>query len=320
MAKKETAKMVNRIQTPAGLYDPQWIEFNRQSVGADATPEETAAAAKVAEDAAKATKDAEAAAKAAEDAKKETPEQLRAKIDALTAEKAELLKETLKRKDKLKAAADEKTATEATLAKLNETVKALLGEDITIEDLQAKVQERKAAEVEALKKSGDFDKLQARLVAEHKKEIDKINGAHGAVVKDLTVKQASADAEIRRLLVTNNFAGSTFIKDELVLTPVKAEKLFGEHFKVEETDGKRVTKAYVGSEPLLDKDGHPLGFELALREIVSRDPEKDSLFKANARKGAGSGIENKGKEIDKTLPKGVAAISQGLKELEAAKK
>jgi len=317
------AKTTNTVPMPTDLYDPRWIEFNRQnphmprSLGAAAgegdgagegdKPAADDEAAKA--EAAKKTEEdaAAAAAKAKADADKaKTTDELLTAVKKLEDEKATLLKDTMKHK------AGKKNAEEA-LAALQKTLAETLGDGVALEDVKRVLAERKTAEEEALKKAGDFEALKSRTVSEHRKEVDALLGKHGATVKELTSKLEGAESEIRRLLVTNSFASSRFLADELLLTPAKAEKLYGDSFKVEEKDGRRVVVAYLNGEPLAGSDGKPLPFEDAFKEIIGRDPERDSIIKPKAKGGAGSGNENKGAVGLKTAPlKGVAAIAAGL--------
>lgn len=234
-----------------------------------------------------------------------TAEELLATIKKLEDEKASLLKDTMKNKGA-------KKTVEAELGTVKDKLKELFG-DTPLEDVKALVENQRKAEEENLRKSGEFDKLTARMAEEHTKTLAKVNGEHGAKVKELTGQLDAANAEIRRLLVTNSFAGSSYLAEELTLTPAKAEKLYGDHFKVEEHDGRRQVVAYVDGKPLANAEGKFIGFEEAFKEIVSLDPEKDVIIKSKAKPGAGSGVDNKG---DVGLPskplRGVAAIQAGL--------
>lgn len=341
-----------RVPLPTNDYDEKswaaWYAQNpnaRRSVGAEGDEAEAAAKAEAEAAAAaetKAAEEAEAEAKkvadekaAKEKAESEAGKDLTSKSaedligmigdlqkgsKKLEDEKAELLKDVMKKKERLKTTSTEKEGVEGTLGALQEQIKELFGEEVSLEDLAEKIAEKRKAEDAALAKSGDFDKLRDRIVEEHKKELEKVNGKHGAAVKELQDRLGGADSEIRRLLVSNNFAASKFLKDKLALTPAKAEKLYGDSFKVEDKDGKRVVVAYMGDEPLADGEGNPLGFEAAFEEIINRDPEKEVIFKPTARKGAGSGTDNTTEPggLKKERPRGMAAIKTGLKDSKAA--
>lgn len=232
-------------------------------------------------------------------------DELMATIKKLEDEKAGLLKDTMKNKDRRKQV-------EGDLDTVQSKLKELFG-DVPLEDVKTALENQRKAEEESLRKAGEFDKLKERMAEEHKKSLEKTSGEYGAKVKDLSEKLDSAEGEIRRLLVSNSFAGSKFLADELTLTAAKAEKIYGDHFKVEEHEGRRQVVAYADGKPLVNAEGKFLGFEDAFKEIIGRDPEKEAITKSKAKPGAGSGAENKG---DAGLPnkplRGVAAIQAGL--------
>lgn len=240
-------------------------------------------------------------------------EALKAQLAKTENEKADLLKETMSRKDKLKAAEAEKSEAAEQLAQMQSQLEALFDGEVNLDDLQTKIEEKKRVEEENLRRAGEFDKLKDRMAAEQKKEVDRLNGEHGAKVKDLQGRLDTANSEIRRLLVTNSFASSKFLAEELNLSPAKAEKLYGDSFKVEEVDGRMAVRAYNGDEPLADSNGNFMSFEDAFRAIVEADPDKDVLFKSKAKPGAGSGSEGKAPPpVSKEAPRGVDAIRAGL--------
>ncbi|MDX5369482.1 MAG: hypothetical protein LPL29_08885 [Alphaproteobacteria bacterium] len=232
-------------------------------------------------------------------------EELLESIKKLEDEKAKLLKDTMKNKSKAKTA-------EERLAEIQSRMNDVLG-DMDLDEVKKALEERRTAEENRLKAEGDFEALKARLIAEHKKEVEKLTGSTGAQVKELNSKLEAAESEIRRLLVSSKFAASSFLSEELLLTPSKAEKLYGDSFKVEDKNGRRVVVAYLEGEPLVDSGGNPLSFEEAFREIVNRDPERDAIIKPKAKKGAGSGADNGGSgDLPKEPLRGRAAIAAGL--------
>ncbi len=303
------------IAMPSDPYDPAWVEFNKQNprmpkaVGADVAPENAGEGEGAGQGETPETGDGGEAGNVEGKLK-----ELEAALQAERDEKAKLLKDTMKHKGSRREAEEAAAKAREQAELLQSQLSELLGdEEITLETLQEKVAAKKAAEEEALRKAGDFEALAARIKSEHKKELDKVNGSYGAEVKKLREANESAEAEIRRLLVSNQFAASTFLKDELLLTPAKAEKLFGDHFRVEERDGRRVVVGYLGKEPLVDGDGQPYGFEDAFKAIIDADPERETLLRPKARTGAGSGTENTGgKPLPKERPRGIQAITAGL--------
>lgn len=274
------------------------------------TPEELAA--KEAAEKEKAAAE-EAARKAAEEeaAKKKAE----AEKEKLSDKEAALLRDVMKQKEKAKAATDELTALKSALGDLTaDDVKALA-------EAKRKAEEEKAqAEEEAAKKAGDWEKLQARLVHQHKTELGKVTSDKDKQIADLQAQLAESQSQIHGLVVSNAFASSKYLAEELILTPRVAEKLYGDAFKAEKRDGKPVVVAYLGTEPLVDAEGKPLSFDDAFREIVNRDPEKETLIKSKAKPGAGSGDDGKEVEQPKEQLHGVAAIAAGLNKQSTTKR
>ena len=227
-------------------------------------------------------------------------------------EKAKLLKDLMRWKDTAKKTEAGKTEAEKKHAERMERLGKALGVE-SVDDLEAKISEIEKNEEERLRAAGEFEKLRERMTSQHQKELQKIQGERDQKIGDLTKKVEAAESEIRRLLVSNTFAGSQFLADELTLSATHAERLFGDNFKVEEKDGRRVVTAYLNGEPLVDSSGNPLGFDDALREIVNGDPDKDRLFRPKAKPGAGSGA--KGQTTEPPKPdnlKGRARIASAL--------
>ena len=242
-------------------------------------------------------------------------DELLAEIQSLRDEKANLVKDVMKKKTSAKTAAQEAKDAKGQLDAINSQLSELFGDEVTLEDLQSRIAERKAAEVEQLRRNGEFDTLRDRMTSEHQRELDALKADLTAKLEEANTALTSANSEIHRLLVTNSFAGSRFINDELTLTPGMAEKVFGEHFKVEVADdGRRTLASYnMAGQPIVDAKGHAKSFDDALREIIAGSSDADRLFRNKANPGAGSSTEDSGsKEPPKAAPRGVAAISAGL--------
>ena len=247
----------------------------------DGTPtaEETAAAAAAADAAALAAaeleeSEADAAAAAAAEA-----EALAAgkDIKALAADKAKLVKEVMTKKAALKVATDAAAAAAAQLA-------AYEGVD------PAKVKEllkREAdAELAAAEAKGDFDRVKEMMAAEHAKDIKKLTD-------DLAAEKAAriTDGElISNLTIGNDFASSTFIREGLTVSPVKARVIYGAHFEIQ--DGKTVgydkPAGKTGRTLLVNAEGNALSLDEALKRIVEADPDRDSMLRAKIKEGSSS--------------------------------
>lgn len=235
-----------------------------------------AAAAKAAEDAvAKAQADADAAAKAAAD------NQGNPDLKKLADEKAELLKEVMDKKSKLKDA-------QAEAAAAKKALEAYEGID------PAKVKELIRKEVEAEKAAaeakGDFDRVKQMMADEHAKEKKTLQEQIEALTKDLSTKASVID----ELTIGNSFGNSNFIKESLVLSSEKTRQLYGSHFEMK--DGKLVgydkPASAANRTMLVNSAGDPLPFEEALERIVSNDPDKKSVMRSKAKPGGGSQTQN----------------------------
>jgi hypothetical protein len=124
-------------------------------------------------------------------------------------------------------------------------------------------------------------------------------------IAELDGKLAEKDKVINELTVGNDFASSTFLKDNTTLTPNKARKLYGDHFEV--VDGKTVgydkPAGQTNRTMMVDASGNPLNLDAALKRIVEVDPDKDTLLKAKVNQGSGSSTVIVAKQDQANKPK-----------------
>lgn len=268
-------------------------------------PEEIAAAA-----AAKALADKAAADKA--EADRITAEKAAAELAAKGGRKftddeaAALLKENMQKKDAIRAK-------ETELATAQALLKTFEGIDPVA--VKALLAEKAAAEVTALEKAGDYDRLKTRMAEEHAKATKALE----TQLAELKAANAKAQGQVDELSVGSNFAQSKFIAEELTLPPSKARALYAGHFDV--VDGKVVPfdlpRGAPNRTPLVNAAGQAVDFEAALRTIIEADPEKDHLLKSKVKPGASSNSKP-GARIPaaQTGPQdGVSKIAAGLKAL-----
>lgn len=242
--------------------------------------EEEKAAAAAAEEAAKKARDAEeaeAAKKAADEAAAKAKEGAGGsddKVKALEDEKAKLLKEVMAFKERAKTA-EEKTKQY---------------EGIDPEAARKALALAKDAETKALEEKGEYKRIIEQVNAENAKVVAEKEKL--VLTKDEEI--ASLKAQINSLSIGNNFGSSKFIADELVLTPAKAEVLYGAHFEVE--DGKVIAydkpRGQKDRTPLVDAKGSTLGFDEAIKKIVSADPDFERIKRSSMKPGAGSETDN----------------------------
>lgn len=210
-------------------------------------------------------------------------DELKARLKAVNQEKAELLKETMKRKEK------EKSLT-ATLAQYGgvdpERVKALLDAETKAE------QEKRTREQEEMERRGEFDAVKKQMVEAHQAELTTERERAQALEGEL----AKLRGTILEMTVGTAFASSVFLRENALMTPSKARVVYGSHFEVGE-DGQVVGyDKPAGAKDravLVDGQGNALSFEKAIERILRADPEADALLRSKARPGAGSKTEPK---------------------------
>lgn len=225
-------------------------------------------AAAAAAEAEKAAADAAALAAAEAEANKNKP----------TDQEAKLLKEVMQKKDALKKSEDSLAAAQALLKQFDGidpvAVKALL-------DQQKKTEETQ------LEAKGEWDRLKVRMAEEHTTKTKTLEEQIASLTGQLNEKSGV----INELSVGTQFGQSSFIADELILTPAKARVVYGDHFEL--LDGKVVAydkpRSAANRTALVDQYGNHVGFDEALRKIVDADPDKDHLLKSKAKPGANSG-------------------------------
>jgi len=273
------------------------------SAGGDDAAAAAAAAAKAAADAeaAKAAADKAAADKAAAD---EAAKGGKKPSD----EEARLLKENMKKKEALDKA-------NAELSKAQELLKAFDG--VNADEVRKLLSEKKTAEEKALAAAGDWDRLKTRMAEEHGKEVKTLQEQLDALKSELNQKTSA----MNDLSIGSQFSQSTFIADELTLTPAKARVIYGDHFDL--VDGKVVgfdkPRGAANRTAMVDQYGSPVGFEDALKKIVEADPEKDHLLKSKMKQGAASESKKPvGSVKTDTNIDGISKIASGLKGLKVA--
>lgn len=218
--------------------------------------------------------------------------ELRRQLKEVQDEKARLLRESLKRKEDLKAFKDVDP----------EKYRELVAREAEAENERVE-NERKAAE-----KAGDFDRVKQMMADQHKAEKDELLKQ----IEALKGEVKSSTSQIEELSIGSSFTGSKFIGENLILSAAKARVLYGSHFEIE--DGKVVAydKPAGASQrtKLVNSMGNPLNFEEAIAKIVDGDADKESIMKSKMKPGAGSRTNNQGKGEEKTKGSGLTGIAR----------
>lgn len=193
-------------------------------------------------------------------------------VEKLKKEKADLLKEVMAKKEKLK----EYEGIDASEAK------RLLNEKKAAEEAAA------AVEKEKLEKENNWEALKKQMVEENDKVIKGLNDQITALKEELENNKKERET----LFMNNKFEESKYIRENLVLSPNKTKVLYGSYFEVE--NGELVAynspKGSSNRVRLVDANGNNLEFDKAIEKIVGQDPDKNTLLKSKAHVGAGSNV------------------------------
>jgi len=214
---------------------------------------------------------------------------------------AKLLRELMSKKGALKTANTELADVKAQLAKFD---------DFDLEAVNAVLLERKNADDKRLEDKGEWNRLKLNLVEQH----DTAVTGFTTQIETLKAELMSKTSEINKLTVGSKFDTSKYIDEELVLTPSKAQTIFGNHFDYE--DGKLVgydkPKGSAERTMLIDEQGNSLSFDSAMQAIVGADVDKESLIRSKLKPGANSDTNNGKVKIESQSEVGRSRITSAL--------
>lgn len=223
----------------------------------------------------------------------------------LADEKAELLKEVMKRKGSEAILKTEVTA-------LGEKLKAFDGIDPVV--VRALLADKVKTEQTELEKRGEFDRVKAQMTDAHATELQTLRESLEAGATDISGKLAAATSQITELTIGRSFGDSPFVRDSLTLTPSKARVVYGSHFELQ--DGKVVAydkPAGAATRTVyVDAAGEPLSFDLAIEKIVKADPDVEHLIRSKLKPGAGSKGTEKGDLPDVKVASGRDRIAAAM--------
>lgn len=252
----------------------------------------------------KAVADKIVADKAAAD-KAAADEAARIAASKLSDTEAELLKENMKSKEKLKKAAEEKAALETQL-KAFEGIDPAKAKDLLAAQAKA-AEDAIKAETKRLADAGEFDRLKTMITDAHKTEMT----AAQKLIKDTSTALDQATKTINDLTVGASFNTSAFVGEELVLTPRVARDVYGANFDVE--NGSVVAydkpRGVENRTKLVNGSGEPLGFEDAIKKLVDAAPDKDQLLKSKLKTGANSKTTSDARAAHKSSQNTVGELS-----------
>jgi hypothetical protein len=191
-----------------------------------------------------------------------------------------------------------------------------------IKDLLAEKANREREEAE---KRGEFDRVKAQMVDEHNKALQKLQAETGTQIQTLSESEKSLKGQVVELTIGRSFGDSQYLRNEALpyVTSKLARRMFGDHFEVGQDGNVVAYDKPAGAKErtqLVDGNGNPLAFELALQKIVEASPDAESLLKSKVRQGAGSGSEGQGGNGNQGNGGGKEAKLSGRERIAAALK
>lgn len=229
-------------------------------------------------------------------------------------EVAALTKEVMKKKEALKQAQQKVAELESKMATFD---------GIDPEQVRQLLEEKKAAELKELERRGEFDQIRKQMIEQHNSELTSLRQQLQSKTSELATELDGYKSQVVELTLGTAFANSQFIRSELVdaLTPNKVRSLFGSHFELQgdKIVGYNKPSGAKDRVALVDGNGEPLSFELAIKKIVDADPDRDSMLRSKLKPGAGSSSDPNASGSNPKVASGAdrikAAISQGALKL-----
>ncbi|GAA2867397.1 hypothetical protein GGQ99_001299 [Aminobacter niigataensis] len=172
-----------------------------------------------------------------------------------------------------------------------------------------------------LMEAGKVEELKAGIKKAAEESVAAANKANAEALAAEKTRGDKLEAALNGEMIGGRFARSKFVTDKTTLPGPAAQKVFGEHFKIE--DGKVVAFDAAGNKLFSRaKPGEIAEFDEAMEILVDQYPYKDSILKgtgggSGAKPGNGGG--QGGKTISRTEFEGLphadraAKIKEGVK-------
>ena len=239
-----------------------------------------------------------------------TPEQ----IAELETQKANLLKESMKRKEKIGNLESELQRFEGVDVELYKTM---------IQERQEAEAARQQAEEEQLLKDGEYETLLQKKTSEHEGIIEQMRTKHTGELEAERTRYSELEAsnkallgQIEELTVGAAFGNSQMIREDLIsaMTPARVRALYGSHFESNEKGeviGYDKPKGVEGRAPIVDSQGNAVAFDDALKTILETQGDFDSMLRSKVN-GSGSGTQSGKSDGGKQVGSGINRIEHAL--------
>jgi len=150
--------------------------------------------------------------------------------------------------------------------------------------------------------AGKVEEIKAAAKRAAEEQVAATNKAHAEELSRLRGEHESLLSQYHGEKVGGAFNGSAYVKDKTILPAPAAQKVFGDHFKVEEGRlvgyGNDGNKIFSRSRP-----GEVAEFEEAIELLVEAYPHRDHILKGNMNGGGGArGSGALGVDLSKLSP------------------
>jgi hypothetical protein len=136
--------------------------------------------------------------------------------------------------------------------------------------------------------AGKVEEIKAAARRAAEEQVAATNKAHAEELKKLREEHSSLMNEYHGEKIGGAFKGSKFVIDKTMLPPPAAQKVFGDHFKVE-NGGALVAYDQQGNKLFSrSRPGEVADFEEAIELLVESYPYRDSILKGNPNGGGGT--------------------------------
>lgn len=171
---------------------------------------------------------------------------------------------------------------------------------------------KRSAEKVAAEAAGNLERLRELQNEDHQRELSAERDLRTAA----EARAAEAEARLARALVSTAFASSNFISGETVLSPAKAQRLYGDYVEIK--DGEIIVYDKPAGEArraiVMDSRGNALPFNDAIKKVIEADPDKDTFLKTKIKPGGGSKSDHQPSSADNGRSR-IQKLSAGLKAL-----
>lgn len=138
--------------------------------------------------------------------------------------------------------------------------------------------------------AGKVEEIKEEAVKAYKEQLTAAQKAHADEIKLLSAERDTIRDQFHSEAIGTRFASSKFISEKAIIPGPAMQKLFGDHFKVE--DGKPVAYGTDGNKIYSrSKPGELADFEEAIETLVASYPYRDNILKGT---GSGSGSQGAG--------------------------